>query len=34
MKVVLTFKILKEEQKRSMNFGFSVPNFKEMKQKK
>ena len=32
MKVVPTFKILKEESKRSLKFSFSVPNFKEMKQ--
>lgn len=32
MKVVPTFKILKEERKRSLIFSFSVPNFKEMKQ--
>lgn len=32
MKVVPTFKILKEELKRSLKFSFSVPNFKEMRQ--
>ena len=32
MKVVPTFKILKEESKRSLKFSFSAPNFKEMKQ--